>query len=90
MPDQLSAEERRLIDEAIAAGRVTHLKTEWARCIHFEKNGTRCGADAEPGGFHCKDHNSIQFVRESMKRARKKAFVRGVAKARAEKKAKAK
>lgn len=71
--------EARLIDEAIAAGRVTRLPANHQQCIHFGRDGKRCGEPPVPGGFNCARHANPAAVRQSRGVAYGKAVRRAAA-----------
>lgn len=79
---RLDPVEARLIDEAIAAGRVTRLPANHQQCIHFGRDGERCGEPPEPGGFNCARHANRAAVKQSRAVASGKAAVRRAAAAR--------
>lgn len=72
----MSEEEARLIDEAIAAGRVTRLPMHLSLCIHIGRDGKRCTSAPKPGNVNCDRHSDQKSVRQSIAAAGVRALER--------------
>lgn len=56
LPALTEADERLLIDEAVAAGRVTVLQPRLSVCAALSKKGKRCTHEQLPGEAFCERH----------------------------------